>query len=279
MSMAADVIPLPYAPGVSRWRRRRVRRAALLVVLLALGIAGAVWGPDAAGRAYRLYLQRQCLAYEGSAGRVVYDEDQTALRAQELADQERAAKAAAAAAAAGVTRPANCGSRAATPVPVTVAPMPAAWGELRSRVVIGTAAQSGQYVNDPAPRACVFLHERATPDGERRLLAVELLSDPKAGVPHLVTHAVRPSGWSKPPAAKDVETEGGYVCVLGRVGETKVSFGPGGWRHLRAFEGRPDPADASRFVIPFELDGVRAYVHGRVVDGYWEVEWTVKETE
>ncbi|HYE21946.1 MAG TPA: hypothetical protein VEA69_26130 [Tepidisphaeraceae bacterium] len=258
MAMIADVIPLPYAPAVARWRRRRVRRAVLLVLLFALGIAGSVWGPDAAGRAYRLYLQRRCLAYEGSAARVVYDEDNSALRAWSLG-----------------------GDRSAPPpkVAITATPMPAAWVDLRSRVLIGTPAQSGQYINGTAPRACVFLHERGTPDGERRLLAVELLSDARAGVPHLVTHAVRPSGWSKLPAATDVETDGGYVCSLGEVPGRKVSFGPGGWRHLRAFEGRPDPADASRFVIPFELDGVRAYVHGRVVDKYWAVEWTVKAAE
>jgi hypothetical protein len=44
----------------------------------------------------------------------------------------------------------------------------------------------------------------------------------------------------------------------------RIELGP--WPKLRLFGGQPDPADPSRFTIPYEVGGKPGIIHGRLKD-------------
>ncbi|HYE21945.1 MAG TPA: hypothetical protein VEA69_26125 [Tepidisphaeraceae bacterium] len=254
---AIDAIPLTYAPVRPRGGWRRALRWVGVVVVVGLVGAGGTWGPEGVRRAHRLYLQRQCLTYAPAGERVVYDEDQRARLAWWKAEPRDESK-----------RPA---------VAVTVEPMPAGWEKLRPMVLMPTDPNQAKWVNDPSPRACLLTHEVAWPGGERRLLVVELLSGQP--VPHVVSYAVRPSTWDRPPGPQDAAIASRWTCGLGTFKEKGVSFSPNAWGTMRAYEGRVEPADPGHVIIPFDLDGVRVYLHGRAAKRVGQMSWGASESE
>ncbi len=70
-----DPQPLGYAPRLPWHRKRRIRRVALLVALLLLGLAAWRWGGPWWRQARYLHCQARCLDYTAPPDMVVYEEN------------------------------------------------------------------------------------------------------------------------------------------------------------------------------------------------------------
>jgi hypothetical protein len=104
----------------------------------------------------------------------------------------------------------------------------------------------------------LFLHERTTPGGMKRLVAVRW--------PHFDLTA--PSGKS----ILGIDTnviglfKGDYRILKGNYRQMNMTgiADPG---EIRLFAGQADPSDASKFSIPFEARGRKGWIDGQFVDG------------
>jgi hypothetical protein len=257
--------PLGYAPAApSRRWRRWLRRASLLLIVVTIA-AGIRWGPSYLARVQALYWQRRCLRYSPPDDLVVYEQGGSA--------QARIA------AGGGYLQ---VGQRLLVPqpgtqpssssLPIAAAHVPDCWRQyVRACAAPGLAqwlatanrrVAFGMRGPSSAPTAAVlFLHERTSPAGARRLVVV--LSDFMADTsPKFITgydvegFAHAPATWSHPPSED--------VCfwsidVLDSVSPTSP--------RVRVYAGQPDPSNASHFTIRFEVDGVQRTVDGYLQDG------------
>src|SRR5687767_1551538 len=238
--------PLVYAPP-PRWHRRRRFRVALLAVLV-LGLAGAGWrwGPAGWKHAQFLHWQRQCLAYSPPPDLVVYETDPT--RAAALIQKP------------GYTSVAQLGG---PPIAVYT---PRCWSEAMR---LGGVPVTNTGFGAGGPGATLFLHERTTPSGVRRLVAVHAPAGGAAVValpipaPVVVQPATLTAGPSVRGAVAKVQLKLTFPTPSGSF--TVLSSPPG--TTTRFFAGRPDPANPSRFTIPFEAGGSRGEIEGFLDDG------------
>jgi hypothetical protein len=128
--------------------------------------------------------------------------------------------------------------------------LPDHWFELRSRV-----PALANLPSDPV----LFMHERQTPGGTRRLVTV---------IARVGGNGVRTDVQVQ---ALTLDASGADKTVPVFLGESPgpllpdvdLATGTG----LRIFAGQSDPRDPSRFVIEFEIDGVSGAIHGQLQDG------------
>jgi hypothetical protein len=235
--------PLEYAPGAPVRRRKLVRRIVRLLLILSAGLVVWRWGPAAWDRAKLLYWQRQCLTFRFPPDVVLYERDPAkaaALLAKPNSDY--------------VPVPyytANASWAYSPVVAVTHADFqPRCLREFNARSSAGSA---------PGSRGVAFLHERRTPAGKRRLIVVYTTHWGDAR-PHWDWELFDPAGPTA--GAKLLNTGGdgspfnfmsGYslgVAILGRLGP-----------------GQSDPADPTRFTLPWSIPGQpTALYHGRLTD-------------
>jgi hypothetical protein len=215
----------------------------LLGVLACLAVAGWRWGPPVWKHAQFLYWQRQCLAYAAPADQVVFEND-----------TERAGKL--------LRQPGyvNVAPPGAPPVAVY---MPRCWSEamnLGGVSVVNTGFGAG------GPGATLFLHERTTASGVRRLVAVHApVGTPGvAGLPIPAPVVVQPATLRTAPAVRDAVAKV-HLDLLFHAppggGSFSLLSGPSGTT-ARFFAGQADPADPSHFTIPFECGGSRGTIEG-----------------
>jgi hypothetical protein len=112
-----------------------------------------------------------------------------------------------------------------------------------------------KYAGPPRPqRAVLFLHALRHPTAGVRLVEVELAHHndevEELALRDFVPH---PAALSEPPQARVYEN---WLRLPGLRGA----------RRLRFYAGRPDPADPSRFTIPYEIDGRAGALDGRLDD-------------
>jgi hypothetical protein len=131
-------------------------------------------------------------------------------------------------------------------------PMPSSWSALRTWHGYG----------DPG---CVnlFLHERVSPGGIRRVIAIDLKIGRLSNVGSKVTlenHLWEPR-WLPGPAGNAT----GADYLRKRTGWSDFWIkrrGPAD--RLRFYAGQPDPNDSSRFLLPFDWRGQRVVLDGRL---------------
>lgn len=239
--------PLGYAPPPRWHRRRRFGLALLVTLLLCLALAGWRWGPGGWKHAQFLYWQRQCLAYAPPADHVVYENDPSR-------------------AAALLQRPGYVNVSPASAPPVAVH-TPRCWSEamgLGGVPVVNTGFGPG------GPGATLFLHERTTPSGVRRLVAIHAPAAALAvaALPIPAPVIVQPATLTAGPAVRNAVARVEFNLVLQSpsAGGFSLLSTPAGTT-TRFFAGRPDPADPSRFTIPFETGDTRGEIQGRLEDG------------
>jgi hypothetical protein len=131
----------------------------------------------------------------------------------------------------------------------------------------GGAKPAGRQYN-----TLVFLHERTSPGGARRLVEVGV-STTRAPKAVYITARVRlfePGSVTNPrlkvvPIANRRETDGGLIPAWpGAVfGLYNVPLG----KSTKLYTGHPHPDDASRFLIPYAIDGDTGVITGRLLDG------------
>jgi hypothetical protein len=189
MSRMSDVpAQLDYAPPLA-WHRRTRARLVIVGVMLLVGIIATIkFGPVALGRLQLVRVQRACLTYTAPPTQVVYESDRVAAKAL----------------LAGRGGYFTTSGRDAGAAPV-------AWRALQGR----QRRYSGS--------ATLFLHERATPAGEKYLVAIDLYRHPS--VPAV---AVGVQTYSRGSLTRDPL----YVPI--------TSVGDGCWLRL-------EPNDAIRF--------------------------------
>ncbi len=245
--------PLDYAPAPKR--RWRVWWRWVVIILLAV----------AAGVAYRkraeisekwlrgrlLYAQRQCLTFRDRAERVRYDDDPQAAAALVAADGKTYSLI-------------NGAACARSP----------GWDTFFTR-----AGRNITYVwASVPPGASVFLHELRSAGGQRMLVHIVFTPDavnrraPAGGGSTngrgaLIVTAIEPGTWSADPNWRSgLRSDSAFAM---RVNERRevLEFNPlDPGQRLRLFAGHVDPTDASRAIIPYEVDGRRRRWGVRMVD-------------
>jgi hypothetical protein len=227
-------------------RRRWLRRAVLVVLIAALGYSAWRWGPEAWRRASLLHRQRQCLNYTAAPDMVVYEEEPAAaakLLARSQGDY----------AAYPLQR--GKGLPATARAVDAAAHLPHCWSQYQPQAAT-VMMQFGR-----AYGAIVFLHERASPSGHRRLVSVRYFPDNDTFTPSFVPGhtceliAITPATLTKP--AKVAPRM--YIIDV-------ISTWPRVPANVRMFAGQPDPDDPSRFTIRYQMWGKEDILDGRLGD-------------
>ena len=207
---------LDYAARPHPLRSARSRRVAIVVGALLL-LAGIAWvTPRAFRRLQVTHWQRQCLDYAAPADRVVFDND-----------------------------PAEIPKLLALPLPYQ-----------------GSLAVGHAYLIPPQYRKLIvsqsvgtaFLHERITPQGEPRRVAVDLFGGTMP--PPNNTMMFNATVLDATSAARSARS----MVTITRGDGASITLQPGD--KLRVFAGQPDPADASHFTIDYVLNGTRHTIDG-----------------
>ena len=220
--------PLGYAPPPPLHRRRSVRVAATAVPLALFVVSSLWWGPPVVARWSLLSHQRQCLRYEPPDGAVVFSQGAAETLESKPWDKPAAYS------------------------------IPKVWSTFQPR--LGADGRQSHGV--------VFLHERTSPGGNRRLVVLDLsvgwfknnteLSLDK-GVASVATWNSDPR-WV-PPVSGDSDssvTDGNAV----RQSILSVPYG----HSIAILPGRPDPKDRSRFTIGFRAGEQSGVIDGRLED-------------
>lgn len=214
--MTTDSSPkLDYAPAPPTLRSARTRRWAIAIgaVLLVAGVVNVT--PRAVRRLQVVYWQRQCMDYTALPTQVVYDNDPMEIP-RLIAPR--------------LNYDGSLASGHAFLIP------PAYRKLLRSQSV-GTA----------------FLHERVTPQGQCRLVSVDLFGmtmQPNKTMTFNAT-AIDPTSVVRGPQA---------LLTLTRGDGATITLQPSD--KLRIFAGQPDPNDDSHFTIDYLLNGTRHTLDG-----------------
>jgi hypothetical protein len=210
---------IDYAPAPPTLRSARARRWAIIigVILLLIGIATVT--PRAVRRLQVAYWHRQCLEYIAPADQVIHETDRAEIPRL-------------------LAPPLNYRGSMATGQAFLIPP---AYQSLWMSQSVGTA----------------FLHERITPQGQRRLVAVDLFSggtQPGGGMTLNAT-VIDPSVTPRGPNATVTITRGDGATIALQPGDK-----------LRVFAGQPDPNDASHFTIDYLINDARHTVDGWLKD-------------
>jgi hypothetical protein len=221
---------LEYAPGAPIRRRRRIRRAVLFCLVVAIASCGFIWGPTTWSRAKLLYHQRQCLRYTAPPDQVVFDSNPA--RVAQLSGDPNYV----------IWR--GCAFRKP----------PGNWPPILA------AATGGVRIGAPAG-ATLFLHELKA-GGQSRLVMLErtVAADES---PYFIAgydvqpHALIPATFRNP-----------HVTELQFPMDIDVIDGMGP-HDIRIYAGQPDPADASHFTVRYESQGQTHTAHGYLrADGH-----------
>lgn len=225
MSAIKPSIPgLDYEPAPSR-RRLIARRATLLGALLICLAAGYWYVPEIRRRIELAYWQRRCLAYMAAA-------DQIALQTP----MDRLSPGA----------PSYNGMK----TPPTKGVVPPEWAAL-SRLIVPPGFVS---------EGTLFLHERISPGGNRRLVIIDATTafhEETMGMLYnlnLRIRLVEPGSFWSPPVTME------WPHIIGNANRNVVG-------EARIYAGQPDSNDASRFTIRMvDIDGFETVFSGRLHD-------------
>ena len=226
-------------------RRRRMVVTLVAVSLILLGLAARQWGPSAWQQVQLRYYQHACLTYTAPPDQVVYEEDPAAaakLLANRLDYQPCRWD---------MWAPAS----AKMPAPAAARILPAyqSFESLNSRrmaVPGGTAYE-----------AILFLHERTTPTGERRLVKVNLMAAPFSFWA-CVSEGDRYESQRWAQANRSQGLVEPFDTRPRHVGAPWPLNPP----QLHIYAGQPDPADGSHFTIRYQIWGQEDVMDGYLVN-------------
>jgi len=232
---------LDYAQA-PRARRKILRRAPIVLLIVAAGIATWRFAPAAMRQVQLLSRERKCLNYSASTDQVIYEEDPIKAAELMIGNTEYA------------MYPIN---REPPPFECPVftnaaAHVPACWREYQSITMIGMIQAASRY------GTIAFLHERTSPSGNRRLVCIRYFADPSTFVAEPLAGfnydaaVITPATLIKQPQAA-IQTY--FIDVL--------SSWPKHPPRMRMYAGQIDPNDASHFTIRYEMWG-----QSDVLDGF-----------
>jgi hypothetical protein len=149
---------------------------------------------------------------------------------------------------------------------------PLAWEKLQPFITPGIFI--GPYGPPEEPGIIVFMHERTTASGSRRLVGVGINvknhNDPTTPIPSTRLSIVIKQIEMGTLRAGPTISRGGMSMGQGMRhldpgvnDDIDTAFSPGA---LRFFAGRPDPEDPATFIIPWEFAGTRYTMRGTIHD-------------
>jgi hypothetical protein len=225
-------------------RRKRLVRAMIGGIAVLVGLAAWQWGSVVWNQFPILFWQRQCLRYTASADQVVYEEDPTEV--PRLLSR-------------GYVRYKL--SRGASPDPTptntfaAAAQLPNCWRRLTALVpppVPQQGASSG---------AMLFLHERISPRGNRRLVCVRYYAETYSFTASFIEaynvddNVIVPGTWTSLPAWT------AHPMMI-----DVISSWPRLPPRVRVHAGQVDPDDATHFTIRYQMWGKEDVLDGRLDD-------------
>lgn len=217
--MSTTPSPISYEKP-KRWRVW-ARRVTLPAIIIALGILALVYGPSVSRHVELLRWQRRAMRFIRPADQVVYESDPARARAllKTYADMEAANSSGA---------PVYEFSR--------------------------TWRQFCAILEPPGrkPGALLFLHERSTPSGHRRLVAVDLPARSEQPAIHMLVF--RPGTMGSNPA---LLAESSWIPPF--LAEPRPSG-------LRIAAGQIDPRDPSHFTMTWQSDAQSGVIDGYLLD-------------
>jgi hypothetical protein len=219
--------PLDYAPRPSRRRKilRRLLGAALIAIL---AFATIRWGSVARRKIAVLYWQHECLVAAPPADQVVYAEDPVVV--------------------AGLLRQGSQYTKISTRAGSAAGRATPDWTALASWLPAGMGSSRG---------AVLFMHERHTPSGKRRLVVVQGDFDPSMAPPLFIP------GFDLNLTVLEPETLRAHAKVrTPAVAISVTSARPRNSPKLKIFAGQIDPSDPSHFTIGYEMYGQPGIVDG-----------------
>jgi hypothetical protein len=226
---------VPYAPPPPVWQRRSAQvRIALLSTVTLLALGGWLWGPDLWSGITLLSAQRRCLNASAPADRVVFD------------DEPKRSAALLSLPASSDGKYISLGNG-----------RPVAWVSQDFDRFYAVVNPTGR---QPSPT--LFLGELQTSAGIRRLVYIDAsctdnLHDPlRPCMVYLNTVVIVPGTFGSAPRERFPSSHGTAALPI----EIDATY------PFRFFAGQVDPQNPSRFMIPFERDGRRAMVEGRLRD-------------
>ncbi len=231
--------PLDYSPILSARRRwlRRIKRWCPAGALLAVAILWIIYGPTAWRSWKLLRLQEDCLKADLPADRPVY-----------IAHPQKAAQLLA-------DRPGEYKAYSSHEA-VRVDPR---WSELAAALGIRAGGAGG-------PFATLFLHERTSPSGHRRLVVIESFTfEPVIGWKNryraaLMATVIEPAGFGRVPKFSSAEPmHDDYVDHILLKGAVRTA-------DMILAAGHPDSSDPSRFTIAASVFGTLEIFDGQLRD-------------
>ena len=225
-------------------RRKRLVRGALVLAGLVLIAAGWQWGSVAWNRLPILYWQRQCLRYTATPDQVVYEEYPS--QVPRLLSE-------------GYVRYTLMRGGKPDPTPATTfaaaAPFPRCWSRLTALVPPKSALPGS------GSGAILFLHERTSPRGNRRLVCLRYFPETYSFCTQFIE-------------AYNVEENIVTPGTLTSLPQTalhprSVDVTSGFPRHpplVRIFAGQPDPNNPARFTIRYQMWGQEDLLDGLLDD-------------
>ena len=245
-------ILLDYAPAPPRWRKR-ARYILLASILLATGFCAWRWGPYAWHRSQLLYWQRQCLNFSASPDTVVYEEEPAAaaLLLQRSGYSPYVLK-----------RRASSNSH---PILVQAAAFhPRCLRTLGTFITLPMwplCASGPGGSGSGSAGAIIFLHERISSAGHRRLVCVNYAPDTDTFTPGFIQAynyeacVISPATWKRP-----------ITCAPGSYTVNVKSSWPPRPPLMRVYAGQVDPADPAHFTIRYQMWGQEDMLDGRLQD-------------
>jgi hypothetical protein len=240
--MQTHAPPLDYAPAPSK-RRKWIWRGVVFVGLVIAALTARHYLPIVRQRVQLLSLQRECLNHTEPEDRVVYEEDRSAVsQLLQRPDYSRY-----------VSRWVRGN---ASPAIYT----PACWHPyaLGARLYAAVGRANGGL------GAIVFLHERRSSGGERRLVCIEYAPSyfpardfPRESLPMVVTPAKLTGE-----AVLDMSNLDHYRLSSNRMG-MRIESPP----NIRVYAGQVDPNTASHVTIRYEMWGQTDVIDGWLLDG------------
>jgi len=221
--------PLDYAPRPPWRKRKAARRLLALAVLLAVLVAAWQLLLPIAARWNLLALQRSCLQFSRDGRRPVFTQAATT-------DQRKAINA----------------YLSNVPPGIVVAE----WEQfVQAMETVGLLSNG-----------TLFLHERATPSGQRRLVGVDLRLTwtPQYTIVAADLRLYAPGGILHSP--RKISIANSFFISRSWGGEPIDLLRPDYGREISVYPGQPDANDPSRFTIPYEIDDRRGTIVGRLLD-------------
>jgi hypothetical protein len=263
-NLTPSAVPLDYAPAPRN--RRWIYRAIFASLLLGLSLIAWKWGPAWRRRAEILYWQHQCLQFSLSPDTVVYEEDPTEAAALLAGNpkyhpyplQRRSSSQAAPSSATAAALDVSDWNKLTAVLPGFYSP-PITLGALGRALSVPTVLPGS--TSPLIKPAVIFLHERISAAGHRRLVCVTYGPQADTFSAQFIhglncdTFTVTPGTRSRPP----IYTPQVWMIEV----ET-------GWPRkpplVRIFAGRPDPNDPAHFTIRYRIWGQEDVLDGRLLD-------------